>query len=132
VQQYFIAGIACIVAVELFLALPFWPAIQNLAHYARRTNRVIASNRISDHWKEKVLLRYSAIIATNSIKIALWLLLLFGLVALVILSLDWLFTSPIATLEWLATVKGATIATVFSVFYYWARSRLVNAVRMTR
>ncbi|MFA9230780.1 MAG: hypothetical protein RIR95_1897 [Pseudomonadota bacterium] len=58
--------ISAIVATELLLRLPLLPAMKRATSAAQKSGRVLKSKRISDHWKERVLLAYSGRIARNS------------------------------------------------------------------
>lgn len=60
--------IAAVAASEAFLRLPLMPVIRRVSATARKSGRVLASKRISDHWKERVLPRYSWIIGSGSVK----------------------------------------------------------------
>jgi hypothetical protein len=58
--------ITAIVATEMLLQLPLLPAMKRATSAAQKSGRVLKSKRISDHWKERVLLAYSGRIARNS------------------------------------------------------------------
>jgi hypothetical protein len=59
--------VAAVLASEAFLRLPLLPVIRRVAETARKSGRVLASKRISDHWKERALPRYSWIIGSGSV-----------------------------------------------------------------
>ena len=125
--MYLSAAITCVILVELFLAVPMGRAIQVLLHNSNRASTVIASPKISDHWKEKVLVRYALNIAKSSFKIAFWLIVVLALGGAASLLLDMLIKPEVATLTWLASLEGILGATVFSLLYFWLRSRLLRA-----
>lgn len=80
-----------IAVAELFLRLPIAAAARGILGTARRAQRTIRSARISDHWKEKVLLAYAARLFAGSLRI-------FGLVVLAVL--------PLALLAGLGAAAG--------------------------
>lgn len=58
-MQWLLAALAGIAFVELLLRLPFFPTLGKFGRLLSRVSAVIRSERISDHWKEKVLPRYA-------------------------------------------------------------------------
>ena len=123
---YLSAAITCVVLVELFIAVPMMAAIQVLLHNSNRATKVVSSPKISDHWKEKVLVRYALNIMMSSFKIAFWLFFVLALGGGASLLLDMLLKPEISTLTWLATMQGIIAATVFSIVYFMVRSRLTK------
>jgi hypothetical protein len=69
-----------VLAVELFLRLPIVATARRLLGTARKAQRTIRSTRVSDHWKEKVLLAYAGRPFVSS-------LLVCGLIVLAVLPL---------------------------------------------
>ena len=67
--------IAGVLASEAFLRLPLMPTIREVSATARKSGRVLSSKRISDHWKERVLQRYSLVIGKGSVLFFLMLCL---------------------------------------------------------
>lgn len=67
--------IAGVLASEAFLRLPLIPTITRVTATAQKSGKVLTSKRISDHWKETVLPRYSLIIGMGSVKFFLMLCL---------------------------------------------------------
>lgn len=123
---YLTSIVICICGVELLIRAPLYDSLQTLLRYARKSSQVIASSRISDHWKEKVLPTYSLKVFQGSLKLFVIFLVVFGLLLLVSLALDLLFLSGETTLGFLSTWQGILFATVFSILYYYARRRLLS------
>lgn len=122
---YLAVSLITLVAVELFLRLPLAPLVRELATLLQKVTRVIRSSAISDHWKEKVLLRYAGGIALTTLKIGA-VLGGIGLVVFVLCLLaDMLPGAGKSTLDVFASWSGIALATGISVVYYLARSRLV-------
>ena len=59
--------ITAIVATEMLFRLPLLPAMKRATNAAQKSGWVLKSKRISDHWKERVLLAYAGRIARNSL-----------------------------------------------------------------
>jgi hypothetical protein len=121
---YLAVALITIVAVELFLRLPLARQARELTATLHKVTRVITSSAISDHWKEKVLLRYSGSIAMTTLKIGA----IIGGIGLAIFVLcllaDMLPGLGPSSLEVFASWTGIGLATVVSTLYYLARSRL--------
>jgi len=75
---WLLLSVATCLIVELFYRLPIVLTAKNLSGMAAKSARVIKSGKISDHWKEKVLLRYSCLIFEVSILLLVYLLLCFS------------------------------------------------------
>lgn len=126
-MSYLALVVVSIIAVELFTRLPFMPQVTRLGQISRKSRWVIGSPRISDHWKEKALQRYSIDMMRCSLLLGVFLVIVFGALALVALGLDALLAPPVPTLEFAMTGQGLVLATVVAIVYYMVRKRLVSA-----
>lgn len=127
-MSYLALSLISIVAVEIFLWLPIRPPILQLATLGRKIPRVILSPKISDHWKEKVLLKYALLLAINSIKAFLWLLLAVALILGFTAGLGYVFGMGSASaLELVASTEGIAIMSLLSIAYYFIRQKLVSS-----
>ena len=122
---YLTSIVVCLCGVELLVRAPLFETVSTLALYARKSSQVIASKHISDHWKEKVLPAYSQKVFLGSLKLFVIFVILFAILGAVACGLDFLFLSDASTMAFLASWRGILYATVVSVAYYYARSRLV-------
>jgi hypothetical protein len=75
-SYYLIALVAVVAGVEALYRLPFRRALRGLGATTRKARRVLTSKRISEHWKEKAVTRYSLLLLGDSLR------LLFAIVAL--------------------------------------------------
>ena len=76
-------------AVEFFFLVPFMPEVKTLLKIVKKSIKLIKSRRISDHWKEVVLLRYSLELIKSSMYLSL---IFFGILLTVCLGafiFDW-------------------------------------------
>ena len=63
--------VTTLIAVGVFSRTPYLQTTRGLVSAMRRSGHCVASHRISDHWKEKALARYSLTIAQNSLSLLL-------------------------------------------------------------
>jgi cytochrome c biogenesis protein CcdA len=117
----------CIVAIESFILLPVLKPVKKLVVISQKSAKVLSSSRISDHWKEIALQRYSRDMALASLSIAFGLLLVLILVAAASYALDALLNTNIPVLEYALTGEGLLLALVFSTVYVFLRQRLVSS-----
>lgn len=112
-MNWLIAVVGVIVFVELLLRLPVAAEARRLAHVGTRAQKTLRSARISDHWKEKVLLRY----ARELLRASVWLAVLIVIAAIPLLAvaalLQWAGVS--ATLTWLSSAPGLLACTVIGI-----------------
>jgi cytochrome c biogenesis protein CcdA len=124
---YLALCLLCVIAIESFLFLPVMAQVKKLAAVSQKSLKVISSPRISDHWKEKVLQRYSRDMAVASLAIAVGLALMFVPVIAASYLFDAFMDGEISILDYAVTTEGLVIATLFSIFYAYVRSRLVSS-----
>ena len=120
------AMVICICGVELLSRAPLYETIVALLQYAKKSSHVIASRKISDHWKEKVLPTYSLRVAQNSLKLLFIFLVIFSALLLLSKALDFLFLAETTTVGYLSTWRGILFATLASTIYYYVRSSLLK------
>lgn len=87
-MNWIFAALLCVLLVELALRLPFKPVIVGLTQSSRKALRVVRSNAISDHWKEKVMGAYAQQTFLNTAKLTGLLVALFGTATLIVLALN--------------------------------------------
>lgn len=115
--------IAAVAASEAFLRLPLLPVIRRVTETARKSGRVLASKRISDHWKERVLPRYSWVIGKGSIQF--FALLMLALAPVAVLG----FVFPGGFAAWGAALMRPQVILVLclvSIGYIWLRLRVTR------
>lgn len=109
--------------VETFIALPMLPEAGRLLSVIAKVQRTVSSARISDHWKEKVLIVYAARLLQRSLVLAALMFCALAAVTLagygITLFLDKGFAAYMLSLE------GTLVATLASLAYAFARFRLV-------
>jgi|APSaa5957512535_1039671.scaffolds.fasta_scaffold07513_8 hypothetical protein len=121
----FIAAVS-ILAVEYFFILPFDKFGKGLLIIMKKSIWILTSRRISDHWKEIVLLRYAMEILKTTI---LLLLILLGLVILVLISslfFDWLVGQELAGENALSQPGNWVFMTLVAFIYLYFRNCYVN------
>ena len=123
---YLVICLLCLIGIEIFIALPFLRYINSLTAVAQKAVRVTTSSKISDHWKEKVLQRYSRDMAVASLMLGFLLIVLFGIITLASSLADMILQPGLATLQFFVSIPGLITATIFSVFYVSVRKYLVK------
>lgn len=115
--------IAAVAASEAILRLPLLPVIRRVTKTARKSGRVLASRRISDHWKERILPHYSWVIGKGSVQFFALLMLALAPVAL----LGLVFPGGMAA--WGAALMRPAVILVLclvSIGYIWLRLRVAR------
>jgi len=108
---------------ECVLRLPFVENIKTLVLYSSKSYRVISSARISDHWKEEVLLLFAAKIFCTSL-----MLFMFFLLSLAPL-LMWHYLAVLLGVDLFAFITGihGMVAMTFAaVVYLFIRRKLFH------
>jgi len=126
-MTYLAVCLICVAAIELFIRLPFLKYVARLGEIGRKTTWVIGSDRISDHWKEKVLQRYSRDLAVCSLSLGFFLAVILGVISVLALAYDAVAQPEMPTLDYLMSVEGLVLATAFAFLYIFLRRRLVTS-----
>lgn len=116
--------LATIVFIEGLLRSPFLDWTRRLGTLAGKAGRVVASRRISDHWKEKVVGLYAIKIFVLTVKAGL---LFIGLVMLTLLPLwgyDALNMSERSLLKTVHHWDILLLSLAFAVIYVRARQKI--------
>ncbi len=116
-------SIAAIAASELLLRLPLMQQFHGLGRASRKSMSTIASKRISDHWKERVLPTYSVQMARCSILFFVLLCVAIAPVALIGLAASGGFAM---WLELLMTPAAIALLCGVSLAYIFIRLKFVH------
>ncbi len=116
-------SLLAIITVKYFRHLPFRRAVEDLLGVAQKSLGVLHSKRISDHWKERVLLRYAQLIMGSTLSLTLLLSGLFVLMVLGAFLLDTIFAPKPSTMDTLVRPIGWLWMTVVASAYYYAVNR---------
>lgn len=118
-----VIGASCLVA-ELFARLPFGPVVSRMARCGAQASRIVASRRISDHWKEKVMPGYAMRMGRHTLTLALYFVLLAALAGAVLFAAE--AVAPDAA-RLLTSAAGLAVSFVVALVYYLLRRRRVRA-----
>lgn len=122
-MSWLAALVGTVVFVELLLRLPLWPTLKKLSSLGARAARVVRSRRISDHWKERVLLAYAGGIARHSLVLALLVSLALAPLACLAVLFEAL---GVAVYALLSSWAGILVCTLAGLLYGVARARVVG------
>ena len=115
--------LACgvIVSIELLLRLAIGKAISELVRTSHRTLKTIASSGVSDHWKEKAVLRYAARIFGLSTRLFLTILAASLPFLIIVAAEEQLGRNP---MEFYGSLHAIAAGTAIGVAYAWIRSKV--------
>ena len=108
----------CILTVEILFRSQLISTVRDMNNLYRKILRVIKSNTISDHWKEKVLPKYARLIFRGSLMLLVTLLLVFSPFIIAIFVTNLLNFNIQGTL---ASPSGLIATTLFALLYGFMR-----------
>ncbi len=111
------------VFVELFMRLKVLKRAAVPAQLAQRSLRIIQAERISDHWKERVLPVYSGRMMLATVRLLLVLLVAFSPFFIAAFAASF---TELPLLEEMTSLRGILISTVAAFIYVFVRKRLVE------
>ena len=111
--------LTCIFAIEAFYYLKFLNLLKELVKIANKLFYVIPNIKISDHWKEIVVPKYSLILMRLSLNILFILVCIF-----LIFYAASLFDHTI--LEYSLSIQGIAESLLFISFYIYLKKYLSN------
>jgi len=113
-MTWFFLVISSVCFVGIFVHLDILARAEELKKISLKVFKTIRSPRISDHWKEKVLLRYSLQLLSQSLTIFVFLLVSFS--SFIVFSLfSILFEGQFFTLA--SSFKGIAASTVIAILF---------------
>ena len=111
--------LVCILSVEVFLRLNFLSLLDSMLKVTKKVTYVISQDKISDHWKEKVVPAYALRIMKYSLQILLILLLILSLFFVA----DYFFNDFLAlTLSFFGIIESI----VFAFGYVFLRKSFIK------
>lgn len=116
--------LAAVLAGEVLWRLPLLAQLRAVVAAARKSAHVLASSKVSDHWKERVLPAYAWRIGRGSVRF--FALLCLGLMPVVLIGLAF----PGGLAAWgAALMRPAAIAVLcaVSLIYLWLRGHFCRA-----
>ena len=78
-MNHFLLLIVCILSIEIFVRLNFLSLFDSILKVTKKVTYIIPKSNISDHWKEKIIPVYAALIMKYSLQVLLILLLILSL-----------------------------------------------------
>ena len=85
---HFLLLLCCIISIEIFVFYNIFKIFDSISAATKKTGKVLLSNHISDHWKEKVIPHYSILIFKSSLKTLLILSMILALFLLPTIIID--------------------------------------------
>jgi len=113
----------CIAFIETFRALPFGAELTRIKTVAMKSFAVIGSSSISDHWKERVVPRYSLLLIRSTFLLGFYLLLCVTVFAVSYLAVCSLLSYDLEqSLPLLVKAETQVSALLVSLLYFALRS----------
>ncbi len=110
VLNIILMSILCVIAVEIIIRSRILHQVTTITSTAKRAVSVMASKRISDHWKEKVLPKYSLKIMRASVT-------MLGIFLAIIAVFFLIFSIRTSFYDFTFSVFGIIFAIVLSILY---------------
>lgn len=111
------------IVAELFMRLPIIINVRRSSQIAAKSATLIRADKISDHWKERVLPAYAGALFVQTLKLAMMTVLAFAPVA-VALAIAPLLNAPLLSL--LVSFQGIALSVATAAIYAFVRMRLVS------
>ena len=109
----------CILSVEVFIHFRFFSLLGSMLEVTIRITKVIPQDKISDHWKEKIIPIYSLRMMKYSLQIFLLLLLIISL----IITVDFFLNN---FLSYTLTLTGLIETVFFASGYFFIRQVFIK------
>ncbi len=113
----------CACVVETALKLPLIDVVSRITSFSIKAMRTLASKKISDHWKEIVMLKYAVILFKSTMILALLLGILVLVVTVIVFTSDYLGSD---LSEFLYSWVGMIFSTISATAYYCLRKKIVR------
>ena len=111
------------IVAELFMRLPIITNVRRSSQIAAKSATLIRAQKISDHWKERVLPAYAGALFMQTLKLTAMTVLAFAPVAIA-LAIAPLLNAPLLSL--LVSFHGIALSVAAAAIYAFVRMRLVS------
>ena len=91
-MKHLILLVLCVLSIEIFFRSNYILSINSLIKVSKKAIYIIFNNKISDHWKENIIAKYSLLMIKNSSQMLLTIFLIFFIFVIA----DNLFTGILA------------------------------------
>lgn len=118
-----IALIIAILGLEYILRVPLVRHVNLLIKVAKKSLRIIRSRKVSDHWKEIVLLRYARDLCKHTLFIALLIVGLVLVIGIPSMLLDIVIQPTLSIVDNYWNLKSLIVITVVCTVYAIVRRR---------
>ena len=110
--------LATILCCEIFFKISLIKNFKELIKLQKNSISIIKSDKISDHWKEKIVVEYAKKIAISAVKVPILLIIIF---LPLILWLTIFKNLSLETTSWFLTSMELFLITISSIFYFIIR-----------
>ena len=128
VPEIVAVALATALAIEAALRLVLGGTVREMARAANKSLRVLRAAAISDHWKERVLRRYSVVLLAASVRLLAAIVVVVGLYAAVLTVAGLLLVPAFDPLGALLRADHAVLAVVVAALYLPARRKVLSGV----
>lgn len=111
------------IVAELFMRLPIIATVRRSSIIAAKSATLIRAEKISDHWKERVLPAYAGALFMQTLKLTAMTVLAFAPVAIALLVSPFV-NAPLMNL--LISVPGISLSVAAAAIYAFVRTRFVS------
>ena len=116
---YIILIITLVTSIEIFKISKFLYRVNLMIIYSKKSLKVLRSERISDHWKEKIIPTYAWRLMKLALQILMIIMFIFAIFILVDVYLD-------GFIEITLSLSGLFISIIFVIIYSWVRRTFKN------
>ncbi len=109
----------CLISVEILRSIKFFHYSDMMFLFLIKIKNVISSNKISDTWKEKIIIKYSCMLMKFSILLLISMMLIILIFFLVDLSIDGFISTSLSLL-------GICISLISVMGYLWLKKFFRN------
>ena len=118
-MNHLLLFLICILSVEVFIQFRFFSLLGSMLVVTKKITQVIPQDKISDHWKEKIIPVYSFRMMKYSLQIFLLLLLIISL----IITADFFLNN---FLSYTLTLTGVIESVIFASGYFFIRQVFIK------
>lgn len=111
---YTILIITLVTSIEIFQISKFLYRVNLMIIFSKKSLKVLRSERISDHWKEKIIPTYAWRLMKLALQILMIIMFIFTIFILVDVYLD-------GFIEITLSLSGLFISIIFVIIYSWVR-----------
>ena len=113
-MSWILTAILCVLLIEILIRVPLKNLLVEMFKVSGKSLRILRSDKISDHWKEKVMLMYASLLISYTLKLSGIFLVIGGFASILVYMSEYFDVAMEQfVLSWMGVVYSLLVAMAY-------------------